>query len=104
VRLAALAFAVIALVACSNGRFPDVSDAAAEVGGPTCSPDCSSGQVCFSTGPGPNDAGPVYACQLGPGACTSSSSCDCLGPALCGDTYQCAYDSLAGYPVLECVP
>ena len=103
-RLAALAFSLATLVACSSGRFQDVSDASAEVGGPTCSPDCSSGQVCFSTGPGPFDAAPTYACQFVPSACTSNSTCDCLGPALCGDSYECAYDALAGYPVLQCEP
>lgn len=103
-RLTAFAFAVALLIACSSGRFEDVSDAAAEASAPICSPDCSSGQVCFSTGPGPNDAAPAYTCQFVPSACAGNSNCECLGPALCGASYQCGYDSLAGYPVLECGP
>jgi hypothetical protein len=90
------------VAACSDKGFPEASDAASDATTSPCSPDCTSGQLCFASGP--PDAAPPSACQFVPTACTSNPSCDCLGPVLCPGAggYTCNYDALAGYAVLQC--
>jgi hypothetical protein len=103
-RLVLYVVAAALLVACSDSRIPDTSDAGMDAG-PRCSPSCTSGQLCFALAPATgSDAAPDYACNFVPTECTSSpSSCDCLSTALCGgDIGDCAYDELEGYVVLEC--
>jgi hypothetical protein len=101
-QLAVLSLATSLLFACTDRGFPDTSDAAQDGSEPTCSPDCTSGQLCFASGP--PDAAPPSSCQFVPTACMSNPSCACLGPTLCPGAggYNCNYDALAGYVILQC--
>jgi hypothetical protein len=98
----ALLLVASALVACSDSRTPAESDASPDATSAPCNLDCSSGELCFATGP--SDAAPPASCQFVPTACMSNPSCQCLGPTLCPGAggYQCSYDEIAGYVVLEC--
>ena len=77
-------------------------DASVDAAGAACNPDCTSGELCFASGP--PDAAPPATCQFVPTACTSNPSCGCLGPTLCPGSggYECNYDEIAGYVVLQC--
>jgi hypothetical protein len=100
-RFVALLLAGGLLVACSDSRIPEASDAAPDQATSSpCSPDCNAGEFCFATGA--PDAAPPPTCQPVPTACTSNPSCGCLGPALCGGVDSCTYDELAGYVVVHC--
>jgi hypothetical protein len=102
VQLGVLSLATCLLIACSDTSIPDTSDASQDGAEPACSPDCTSGQLCFASGP--PDAAPPSSCQFVPTACMSNPSCACLGPTMCPGAggYTCNYDALAGYVVLQC--